>query len=130
MEITIENIKEKNIKRFIDCFKFEASENKFQCLISGCTSKLSDKSVAIRHLRQMHTNLCKIVQSNKIETAENPLNNESIELRVKVNVNEILNAVVDLVTKHALPLCFVEYQAFKKIILPYRIALEQKGLSF
>lgn len=44
-----------------------------------------------------------------------------------MNFPAIEEACVELITKHAFPLCFVEFPAFKRIIEPYAIALERQG---
>lgn len=43
-----------------------------------------------------------------------------------MNIAAIEEACVELITKHAFPLCFVDFPAFKRIIEPYAIALERQ----
>lgn len=102
----------KEVRRFLDYFNAVNSENsnesKYRCLVSGCTSALSSKSSAIRHLKLSHREVYATVKKTKeILAAENRVP-AAIEIRVIVDINEILNAAVDLVTKHAIPLNCVE----------------------
>lgn len=138
MAISIDHIINHKFKQFIDCFGRKAiavAENefvyKFACMIENCKSEYSDKSGAIRHLRKHHPEIHKAIDENKLNTelTENELVKKLIEVRVKVNPEDIWNACVDLVTINSLPLSFVEYAGFKKILNPYVTSLKLKGID-
>lgn len=130
MNLSTENVIAKNIKNYIDCFeKTPNFDGKFDylCGVAGCQSKYPEKSTAIRHLRINHKEIHNTIGSNKLEAKVQSEN--SFDLRVKVNPNDILDACVELITVHGLPICAVEYPAFKKILNPYIIALSTKGIK-
>lgn len=119
-------------KQYIDCFKSEIlSDNctKFICQVVGCVNSYSDKSGAIRHLKKHHIDIYDAVKYNKNDNTvkESPLS--SVEIRVNVDVNEIWNACVELVTVHGLPLSVVEFPAFQRILKPYVTSLKLKGID-
>lgn len=123
-----------NSKQYIDYFTTLYDENKstnvWKCKVAGCVQILAQKSSAIRHLKKCHKNEYKSVTEKKAKIKIVDTNNKlEFEIRVKVNTREIEDAVVDLVTKHALPLRIVEFPAFKKLLQPYQIALENKGIG-
>lgn len=116
----IDNFEKKNIEGTIH----------FCCKELNCKSSFRDKSNAIRHLRTVHKSVFNFIVSNKKKNKQQ-LNDfgKSIELRVKVDPNEILKACVSLVTVNALPLSVLDYPSFKKILQPYLIALELRGIN-
>lgn len=122
----------KNYKQAIQCFDVrpdERGKDTYFCQINQCSCKYFDKSAAIRHVRTHHKNVYTTIQGNRIKQPDMQTNNESIEIRVRVNPKDILNACVDLVTANALPLSVLECPAFKKVIEPYVIALKLKGID-
>lgn len=127
------SVNNEETKRYLNYFNVVNStnpnESKYRCLVSGCTSSLSSKSAAIRHLKLSHHEVYQLVKKAKEKSVDESQLPAAIEIRVIVNINEIENAVVDLVTKHAIPLACVEYPAFRKLIEPYRIALNHKGIE-
>lgn len=129
MEVSVESVKSNQIKSYIECFKENKSNERvlFDCLVKDCKSSYRDKSGAIRHIRVHHSDIRKEIEINKNKSGVDDELNKILELRVHVKINDILEACVDLITKNALPLCAVEYPAFKKILLPYKIALEKHG---
>lgn len=118
--------------QFIDCFKNETVENvgrKFICQVSGCGNSYSDKSGAIRHLKKHHTDFYDAIKYNKEDKSVGEISLKSVEIRVKVDVEEIWNACIELVTVHGLPLSVVEFPAFQRILKPYMTSLELKGIG-
>lgn len=45
------------------------------------------------------------------------------------NTTEIWDACVDLIVLHALPICVVDFPAFRRILAPYKIALDRQGIQ-
>lgn len=126
------DIEELNIHHYIDCFEKKLIDNerfKFHCKIANCKSVLGDAPSAIRHLKRNHKDICDTIDKSKIKKLNKNIPVKLIELRVKVDPEQILKASVDLITKHALPLRFVEYPAFQTILRPYKIALALKGIE-
>lgn len=135
MEITLDYVKQRNIKLLTDCIEENknvdlARYNRFCCLVKECERDFKDKSNAIRHLRMNHIEIYESIQSNKKAKSQESdhMDGSFLELRVRVNVHEIWAACVDLITKNALPICFVEFPAFKKILEPYVTALKKQGI--
>lgn len=123
-----------NFTNFIDCFNKELMESKtkYTCSIENCQLSYADKSGAIRHLLKAHKDLHERIKNNKSDKNERSGNNvafNDIELRVKVNPNEIIEACVDLITIKSLPISIVDSECFKKLIKPYEIALKQKNIK-
>lgn len=120
------------MQNFTDCFASEINENKirYMCKFVDCGLTYCDKSGAIRHLKQGHKNVYECIKGNK-NTKQNKNGSifDSIELRVKVDPNEIVDACVNLITINSLPISFVDTAAFKKILEPYQIALDKKGIK-
>lgn len=133
MNLSIEDVIENNIKNYIECFEQTQNiDGKFgySCGIAGCQSKYAEKSSAIRHLRTIHKEIHNTIGNNKVE--ESIQTNKSqylFDLRVKVNPDDILGACAELITVHGLPISAVEYPAFKRILNPYVIALNMKGIK-
>lgn len=120
MSINLDDIIANKFDRAINCFKTESDESGNQiyiCRIDGCGLKYNSSSASIRHVRLNHQDVHATIQANKKSdnSDENSSFNKLFEIRVKVNPEEIWNACIDLLTVHALPLCAVEYPAFKKI---------------
>lgn len=134
MEVNIENIIENQVNRMIWCFENKLLENsskeKWFCKLTDCSASLSDKSCAIRHLRLNHRDIYDAIQNNKQSAKDSEVDKSSFDIRVKVDIKLIEEACVELITRNAFPLCFVEYPAFKKIIKPYEIAFKQQGTPF
>lgn len=132
MGLDLDEIIAKNFKLSIQCFDTETDENgktTYSCSVDNCCKKYTDKSAAIRHIRIGHIEVFNTINANKNNQPKNNQANESLELRVRVNPKEIINACVDLLTVNALPLSALEYPAFKKILQPYVIALKMKGIN-
>lgn len=130
---SIDDIIGNNIKTYVECFESTKDTDgklSFVCCIGGCKSKYTEKSSAIRHLRKHHKEIYDSIRSEKIEErAPKNQTQNPFYLRVKVNPIDILNACVDLVTVHGLPISAVEYPAFKRILNPYVMALKLKGFE-
>lgn len=133
MEITIENVKERNIKVLTDCIdekKDGSDNNRYCCLIKNCDCDFRDKTNAIRHIRLNHFEIHNLIKSNKQSKLQDEDKQEKfIELRVRVNVKDIWESCVDLITVNALPIAVVESPAFKKILQPYVTALSRQGIE-
>lgn len=134
MSISLDDIIVNNYDKAINCFKTETDESGkqiFICQIDGCALKYNTNSASIRHVRLNHQLVHKTIQMNKTKGSsddDSPFN-KLFEIRVKVNPEEIWNACVDLITINALPLCAVEYPAFKKNLQPYVISLKRQGID-
>lgn len=100
-------------------------ELKYICQVGDCQVNFADKSNAIRHLRNCHVQKYTEIQSYKNRKKDG----NTIELRVKVDPNEILKSCVSLLTVHALPLCAVEYPAFKTLLSPFVESLKSRGIK-
>lgn len=108
--------------------KVEGENVKFVCQVNKCAKEFSSKSSAIRHLKSVHEAIGKEVMESKI--IKNSVDKlKQIELRVKVDVTEIIDACLELIAFHSLPLCVIESEAFKKLLKPYIIALGAKGIK-
>lgn len=132
MGFDIGEIISKDFKQSIQCFDIRENENKkaiFSCCVDNCDKKYTDKSAAIRHIRTGHKEIYNAINTNKVNQTNKAQMNPTLELRVRVNPKEIVNACVDLITVNALPLSALEYPAFKKILEPYVIALKLKGID-
>lgn len=119
-----------NIESFIQCFekKFFGSEQKFVCkLCCGSDKNYTAKSSAIRHLKRSHSQIYNDIKQKKTETNNRELPKD-IELRVKVNFSDIWDAVVELVVFNSLSLSTLKSESFQKLIRPYVIALQLKGI--
>lgn len=122
------------MKSFINCFIRSVSDknNKlvYKCLIVECNASYEEKTSAIRHIRVKHSAIYHAIQNNKNKAhVEQKNDNKTFQIRVKINLPDIWNACADLIIFNALPICFVDYPAFKKIIYPYTIALKSQGID-
>lgn len=121
---------EDNIGAFIKCFEkkcFEGEQKYFCRLSDKCKAMYTAKSSAIRHLKTNHSETYNVIKKRKIKKDNSDSTNE-LELRVKVNVSDIWDACVDLIAFRSLPLNVLEGDAFQKLLRPYKIALESKGI--
>lgn len=119
-------------RNYIDCFdQLDVVDRtpQFRCQIEGCEATLSSKSSAIRHLKRFHIEIYESIGQKKNEISKVEESYKWIELRVKVDPQEILRSCVELIAKNAMPLCFVEFPAFRAILKPYKIALASKGIE-
>lgn len=119
-----------NAEFFIQCFnkKIICGEQKLVCkFCSEIEKNYAAKSSAIRHLKTSHSETYNNIKQKKIqkEECETP---KEIELRVKVNVSDIWDCVIELVAFNSLSLNSLESPVFQKIIKPYAVALEMKGI--
>lgn len=133
MNISNDDVIARNIKTLIACFEPTKTDDGtvvYVCCADGCGNKYGEKSSAIRHLRKHHNEFYQNIQCGKIgEKMEKNKSQFSFHIRVKVNPDEILDACAELITVHGLPLCAVEYPAFKRILNPYVLALRTKGVE-
>lgn len=133
MIISIDDVVAKNIKTFIECFESTKTDDEklsYSCCIDGCQNKYTEKSSSIRHLRKHHKEIYEHIRCGKVEeSVEKNKSQFSFHIRVKVNPNDILDACAELIAVHGLPICAVEYPAFKRILNPYVIALRMKGVE-
>lgn len=68
MEISVEFVKERNIKVLTDCIeqkKDDNENNRFYCRIKNCGYDFKDKTNAIRHIRLNHFEIHNLIKSNK-----------------------------------------------------------------
>lgn len=132
MFLSIEDIIINNIKTYIECFEEKKNNDGklvFSCCIDGCGKPYTEKSSAIRHLNKHHKEVYDYIKSVKLAPAEKTKSTFSFEIRVKVNPNDIMDACAELITVHGLPLSVVEYPAFKRLLHPYVVALQMKGVD-
>lgn len=133
MDLSHDDVIAKNIKSYVECFEYtEQNDGKFNyvCRIDGCCKKYSQKSSSIRHLKNHHREVYHSIKCEKQEdNVDQKTPSYSFEIRVKVNPNDILDACAELITANGLPLCAVEYPAFKKLLSPYVMALRMKGVD-
>lgn len=118
-----------NIESFIQCFekKFFGSEQKFVCkLCCEIDKNYTAKSSAIR-LKRSHSQIYNDIKQKKTQTNDCELP-KNIEIRVKVNVSDIWDAVVELVVFNSLSLNSSKSDSFQKLIRPYVVALQLKGI--
>lgn len=102
--------------------KCSEGEQKYVCRLSDkCKAVYTAKSSAIRHLKTNHSKTYNAIKKRKIKKDNSDSTNE-LELRVKVNVSNIWVAF------KSLPLNVLEVDAFQKLLRPYKIALESKGI--
>lgn len=132
--ITYDQIISRKILSAIDCFKFieninscEDNAGMYVCCIQGCTKSYLDKSAASRHLRKKHVEIYTNIHELKKSVGQKSLPNVS-KLNIIMDRNELVNACVDLITRHSLPLSFVEFPAFRKILDPYIAALKEQNI--
>lgn len=127
----LEDVWRKNLTKFINCFQVETQENqgpKLRCKIVGCSRIYKDKSCAIRHIHANHKNFYEAIRQNS-ENIKEYDDVSKFEIRCKVDPVEIRNACAELICKNALPLSFVEFPAFKRILEPYAKALKLQGYN-
>lgn len=129
--ISLNDLQNENYTYYIQCFE-KKGENveslRYYCKIGNCNKSYKDPSGAIRHAQSKHSEYCNIIRNNNT-TESQCKDNTILDVKVKVNLNVIWDACIDLVCKNGLPLCYVEYPAFKKIIEPYASALKSQGHS-
>lgn len=121
-----------NAEYFIQCFEKRCVDQdiKFFCKFCNCAGKsFSSKSSAIRHLRTNHKEVHKDITRKKAKKQDGCDFPADIEIRVKVNVSEIWDAIVELVVFNSLSLNSLKGDAFKKLIKPYVVALELRGIK-
>lgn len=125
------SIRDEKISKYISCFSelhSESNKLEFHCRIENCSTKYYDKSGAIRHLKTRHKPIYGLVSDNKkIQTSGS--SDCILERRVAVNVGDIWNGCVEMITQNALPFTFVQTSGFQKIIRPYVIALARNGID-
>lgn len=133
MGLSIEEVISNNIKTFIECFELtQENDGKlvYTCCVEGCRNKYGEKSSSIRHLKKNHNEVYKTIQCEKLAVKEYTTKSPCLfEIRVRVNPNDIMDACAELITVHGLPLSVIEYPAFKRLLNPYVIALELKGVK-
>lgn len=132
--ISIESVRDDQIQNYICCFSLSLSDELgklvYFCRVDACVNSYVDKSGAIKHLRVHHKNVYTAIRQNKNDFVNaGTEKTETFDIRVKVNLMDIRNACVDLIVFHAMPLCAVEYPAFKRILQPYLTALERQGIN-
>lgn len=120
--ITEESVIQNNISQYLKCF--EKENGKFKCLVEECGQKLSDKSVAIRHLKSKHPNIVKSIDSAK--ATKKP---ECIEIKSRIIPTHFWNAILQLMIFNALPFAILKSQGFRYLIKPYIAAFEQAGIQ-
>lgn len=128
--ITKEIVREFSIDQYIKCFDVNNEAKKLCCKVYTCTSSYADKSAAIRHILEKHKEIYGLINEIKQKKAEKTSElQHSLEIRVRVNVNNIRDACVELITANALPISIVDQPAFKKLLEPYKIALKRQGVD-
>lgn len=125
--IGLEDLRSGNFVQYLECFEKKVEENvlNFFCKVDGCKKSYKDKSGAIRHLQSKHKEYCELIQENNKDEVKQK--DTCIEVRCKIDANAIWNACVGLVCTNGLPICFVDYPAFKEITKPYAAALQTHG---
>lgn len=116
---------------FLQCFepKITNGDKKYLCRASPtCEAQYTAKSSAIRHLKNNHSEKYNEIKENKIQKT-GPQPDKELELRVKVNVPDILDACTELIIFNSTPLNVLNGEAFQKIIAPYVKALAVKGIN-
>lgn len=131
--ITLNDIRALDFRTYLQCFVFKTGESgeetpKYYCRIENCMKSYKDKSAAIRHLHVNHTQYHDTIHMNN---ESRTVNGREIELKIQVKIDpeKVWDAVVELTCINSLPLCFVEYPAFKAIIDPYDAALKAQGYT-
>lgn len=131
-ENVVEEYLVSNAESYIACFHKEPVENgecKYICRVdSGCQKSYSAKSSAIRHLKIDHKSVHDSIKRKKTNIGDSELP-QVIEIRARVNLNDIWNSCMDLIVFHSLSLKVLEGDAFKTLIKPYVLALSVKGIK-
>lgn len=130
-ESVAEPFDEENLIEFIKCFKSKTVDGvqKYVCRLGvSCATEYTAKSSAIRHLKTHHGKTYDTIKVKKKHKTGEELPNH-LELRVQVNVKDILDACAELVIFNSLPLSVLESDAFRKLLQPYAKALALKGID-
>lgn len=131
-EIMVEEFSVSNVDSYIACFHKRSMDDgvcKYFCQVdSGCQKSYTSKSSAIRHLKNDHSSVYVSIKGMKTNIEENNLP-KIIEIRAKVNLDDIWNSCMDLAVFHSLPLSVLEGDAFKTLLKPYVLALPLKGIK-
>lgn len=127
------NLEENNFSSCSNCFEVKVDDNQvksFLCKLGNCGKLYQSQSTAIRHIRLKHRAIFDEIKAKKSAQTENGDQhlNCPVEIRVKVIPNDIIKACVELVTVNGLPLRAVDHPAFRKVLNPYLIALDLKGI--
>lgn len=91
--------------------------------------QIAEKSGAIKHLKKSHKDVYNCITMNKNKKTVETSFPEIYKIRVTVNPKEIFHACVELITVNAIPISLVDSPAFKKLLKPYVLALELKGIK-
>lgn len=120
-----------NQHNLIDTFEQHLIEGviRYVCSVGDCTANYNDRSNAIRHLRQNHSEKYKEIKAGQKKTTNQISFDKCIEIRVRVDPSEILKSCISLITVRALPISAVEYPEFKTILRPYKESLALKGIK-
>lgn len=131
-EIIVEEFSVSNVDSYIACFHKTSMDNgecKYFCRVdSECRKSYISKSSAIRHLKKDHHSVYDSIKGKKTNIEEKDLP-KVIEIRAKVNLNDIWSSCMDLIVFHSLPLSVLEGDAFKTLLKPYVLALAMKGIK-
>lgn len=131
-EIIFEEFSVSNVDSYIACFHKKSIDNgecKYSCRVDlGCQKSYTSKSSAIRHLKNDHLSFYDSIKRKKTNIEGSDLPN-IIEIRAKVNVDDIWTSCMDLIVFHSLPLRVLKGDAFKTLLKPYVIALGMKGIK-
>lgn len=130
MSLNIASITEGQYTTAIGCFEEnieDSNTTKFVCRIENCLRSYNDKSACIRHVRINHVEIYNTLQQQKRKLIVSQT--FDLELRVKVNPRDIIDACIELIVVNALPLKFVEFPAFRKLLEPYLISLKSQGIN-
>lgn len=123
-QISDEDVIIENINQYTKCFTL--SNGRFQCNAAGCTSKLSYKSSAIRHLKAVHPDLAAAIDANK----KSKNSTKSIEIRATVDPAKIWNAITHMIVFCAVPFAILQSKGFRYMIEPFATAFRNSGLNF
>lgn len=123
--ITIDIIKLEKINQYVKCF--EISGDHFFCQVKECTSKLTDKSAAIRHLKCKHPEIATAI--NELKNNQ-PAEADLIDIRTKSSPIKIWNAILQMIIFGALPFAIVQSSGFRLLVKPFVTAFNRAGIKF
>lgn len=122
-EINVDVVQKDQIFAYVDCF--ESSNQKYKCLVAGCTASLSNKSAAIKHLKGVHKDVYEAVNTMKSKQTS-----KTCDIKIVESPAKIWHAILQLVIFCALPFSIVQEWGFQLLIKPYVTAFKSTNSNF
>lgn len=127
-----ENQNESESFKIVELFRYDPESNKAVCKITSDDSAECGQSIAsnhhgnkMRHLKLKHSQIHSEVLKNSSKKRKHDYSNDIITIPVKINVQVVRHACVELVTKNGRPFCLFCDSGLRKLIDPLLIGIKR-----